>query len=217
MQWARTAGHAYRYRMLRSRVRRLARTLRAGAAPPPWLLQSLVTCWANPWSVDSGFLASMLRWLQETSGPVLECGSGLTTVVLVTASWATGRHSLSLEQDARFEGRLPAALPRRIRPRLDCRVVPLVSYGGFDWYDVESVQLPDTIGLVVCDGPPGTSRGGRYGLVPILKDRLAPGCIILIDDTDRAGERDIVDRWCTELPARIIELGERHSAILKVG
>lgn len=92
-----------------------------------------------------------------------------------------------------------------------------MSYGGFDWYDVESVQLPDTIGLVVCDGPPGTSRGGRYGLVPILKDRLAPGCIILIDDTDRAGERDIVDRWCTELPARIIELSERHSAILKVG
>jgi Methyltransferase domain len=203
--------------MLRKRVRRLSETIRADAAPPPWLLQSLVTCWANPWSVDSLFLSSMLRWLGETSGPIVECGSGLTTVVLVTAASATGRHAVSLEQEARFEARLAPALPRQIRPWLDCRVVPLVSYGEFDWYDVETVQLPKAIGLVVCDGPPGTTRGGRYGLAPILKDRLAPGCIVLVDDTDRAAERDIVDRWCAELPARIIERSERHSAILKTG
>jgi len=216
MQRVRTAGHAYRYRMLRTRVRRLARILRADAAPPQWLLQSLVTCWANPWSVDSVFLTSMLHWLQETSGPVLECGSGLTTIVLATAASSTGRRSLSLEQDERFEGRLAPALPRRIRPWMDCKVVPLVSYGEFDWYDVETVPLPKRVGFVVCDGPPGTARGGRYGLVPLLKDQLAPGCIVLIDDTNRAAERGIVDRWCTELPARIIEQTERHIAILKV-
>ena len=43
----------------------------------------------------------------------LECASGLTTVVLVTAASATGRHALSLEQGARFEARLAPALPRR--------------------------------------------------------------------------------------------------------
>jgi hypothetical protein len=217
MHEIRAAAHAYRYKMLRDRVRRLARILRADAAPPPWLLESLVTCWADSSSVDSVFLGSMLRWYRETSGPVLECGSGLTTIVLVTAASTTGRPSLSLEHDARYEGRLPAALPKGIRPWLDCRVVPLVSYGEFDWYDVETVPLPETIGLVVCDAPPGPTRGGRCGLAPILKDRLAPGCVVLIDDTNRAAEREIVGRWCTEFPARIIEVSERHSVILRVG
>ena len=76
MQWVRAAGHAYRYRMLRSRVRQLARGYEPAPPSAAALSESLVTRWANPWSVDSVFLASMLRCLQETSGPVLECGSG---------------------------------------------------------------------------------------------------------------------------------------------
>ena len=73
--------------MIRKRLTWLAQRLRDDAVPPPWLLQSLVTCWMNQWSVDSNFLAGMLRWYGKTSGPVLECGSGLTTLVLATAAW----------------------------------------------------------------------------------------------------------------------------------
>jgi hypothetical protein len=45
----------------------------------------------------------------------------------------------------------------------------------------------------VCDGPKGTTRGGRYGLAPVMKDRLAPGCIVLLDDTSREAERAIIE------------------------
>ena len=42
--------------------------------PPTWLLQSLVTCWMNPWSVDSDFLANMLRRYARTSVPCTSAG-----------------------------------------------------------------------------------------------------------------------------------------------
>ena len=46
-----------------------------------------------------------------------------------------------------------------------------------------------------------------------MKDRLAPGCIVLLDDTSREAERAIIERWCAELPARVVEVSERYSAI----
>jgi hypothetical protein len=209
----RTVAEAYRDRMIRKRLTWLAQRLRNDAVAPPWLLQSLVTCWMNPWSVDSYFLAGLLRWYGKTSGPVLECGSGLTTLVLVTAAWTKARPSVSLEDDARWKARIEAALPKQARSWLDCRVVPLVDHGDFDWYDVEAVNMPNRIGLVVCDGPKGTTRGGRYGLAPVMKDRLAPGCVVLLDDSSREAERAIIERWCAELPARVVEVSERYSAI----
>jgi hypothetical protein len=139
-----------------------------------------------------------------------------TTVVLVTAAWTTGRPSVALEEDARWPARLGSAVPKQARSWLDCKVLPLISYGDFDWYDVGTVHLPETVGLVVCDGPRGRTRGGRYGLGPVMKDRLAPGCVVLIDDTHRTEEREILNRWCTELPAHVIEAGEKFSAI-KIG
>jgi hypothetical protein len=61
--------------------------------------------------------------------------------------------------------------------------------------------MPGVFDLVICDGPPGTTKGGRYGLVPIMRERLKPGCAILLDDAGREQERAIADRWKTELGA----------------
>ena len=88
-----------------------------------------------------------------------------------------------------------------------------MDHGDFDWYDVEAVNIPNGIGLVVCDGPKGTTRGGRNGLAPVMKDRLARGCIVLLDDTSREAERAIIERWCAELPAQVVDVSERYSAI----
>jgi hypothetical protein len=39
--------------------------------------------------------------------------------------------------------------------------------------------------------------------VPALADRLAPGCVILPDDAGRQQERDIAERWKSELGASL--------------
>ena len=76
-------------------------------------------------------------------------------------------------------------------------LAPLEVYDSFEWYRVP-VGLPHEFGLVICDGPPGDTPGGRYGLLPILGDRLRKGTIILLDDAERADEQAVLDRWAKD-------------------
>jgi len=50
----------------------------------------------------------------------------------------------------------------------------------------------------------------------MLRAYLKPGCIVLLDDTQRPEERQIVRRWCDELPACVIEAGENYN-VLSIG
>jgi len=73
--------------------------------------------------------------------------------------------------------------------------------------------MPDSFSLVICDGPPGKTRGGRYGVVPVMKERLKPGCVILLDDTGREEERKLASRWETELGAFLQVRGSEKAYI----
>ena len=77
--------------------------------------------------------------------------------------------------------------------------MPLVEYGEFVWYDPPLAQMPDEFSLVICDGPPGTTKGGRYGLLPVLGDRLRAGATILLDDAGRPAEAELIRRWENEV------------------
>jgi len=79
---------------------------------------------------------------------------------------------------------------------IDINVVaaPLVSHGLFDWYNLPQ-SATNTYELVICDGPPSATRGGRYGLLPVVKRQLAQNAIILMDDVERPDERGIIERW----------------------
>jgi hypothetical protein len=79
---------------------------------------------------------------------------------------------------------------------------PIRDFGGFEWYSVPPNRLPPTIDLVVCDGPVSAeTKGGRYGLWPVLGERFAPSCEILLDDVARQDERVVLERWAAEFGA----------------
>lgn len=152
--------------------------------------------WVSGWAASSFYLDALAAAVLDEHLSILECGTGLTTLVLASVARAAGASVISLEHDPRW-----FALVKRELSRfgLDANVVlaPLRSYGDFDWYDVEASSLPP-FSLVVCDGPPNYARGGRYGLVPALGPRLASGCTILLDDAARPGERYALRRWESE-------------------
>src|SRR5687768_17033682 len=54
----------------------------AALDPASGLLQALIDGWANPWSGQQEFLAACLRHALIAEGPILECGSGLTTLLV---------------------------------------------------------------------------------------------------------------------------------------
>ncbi len=87
-----------------------------------------------------------------------------------------------------------------------------------DWYDVTALDGVEQIDVLLVDGPPeATGTGARYPAVPMLADRLAPGALVVLDDTDREAEAAIVDRWIAETPG-LVRLdaggpGHRHTAL----
>jgi hypothetical protein len=102
------------------------------------------------------------------------------------------------------------------RYRLDSVVLcttRLKDYGEYCWYDAPLASMPVNFSLVVCDGPPGTTKGGRYGLVPVLGKRLGPGCVIILDDAAREHELAIARRWEAELDTLVELRGSRKPYI----
>ena len=179
----------------------------------------LIEGWGNAsWSTDDEYLIATIDELGRTLGPVLECGSGLSTIVVGIVARQMGREVWTLEHDAHWGGKVGSALARR---NLDCVhlcVSPLRDYGDFSWYDPPLRDMPRNFGLVVCDGPPGHGHGGRSGFLPVMRDRLAPHCAILLDDTIRENERAIAHGWSSELGAPAEFRGKRKSfAAIRIG
>jgi hypothetical protein len=123
----------------------------------------------------------------------------------------------SLEHSAEWQQRVVDVLQGVGLTCARVAVSPLVSYGDFDWYAPPLKEMPSKFSLVICDGPPGTTKGGRHGLVPVMGDRLSSDCIVLVDDALRSGERQLIRRWETEagFEAQFVEGMNNGFAILK--
>jgi hypothetical protein len=186
-------------------MRRLL-ALPPGAVPTRDLLEALREGWGNvTWSADVPYLADVATRAAAADRPVLECGSGLTTLLLAALAARRGIPVWVLEHDPRWSRRVAGRLRRLRRAGLSAvslRLAPLRPYEGFSWYAPPLEEMPTRFGLVVCDGPPGDTPGGRYGLMPVMGERLA-GAVILLDDADRPGERKVLDRWAREHGAGI--------------
>lgn len=155
--------------------------------------------WANDgWDAKPVFLKEVISALKTTTGPVLECGSGLSTVVM--AALAPERHRVSLENHANWAHRVRAVLHEH-GLTADVRVAPLTDRDGLHWYSAVGT-LPTGIGLVICDGPDSYGRG-RYPVLPLVRHNLAPGAVILFDDAAAEGQPEVLDSWAREFDTRV--------------
>jgi hypothetical protein len=175
------------------------------------LLQRLIYGWGNEsWSAKSSYLIACLGAAFSCSRPILECGSGLSTILLGIVARSTGTQVWSLEHNHFWANHAIAWLTRLDVHSVTILVRPLREYGPFVWYGPPLDLLPSNFGLAVCDGPPGETHGGRYGLLPIMRGRLEAGCIILIDDAEREREEATAAKWASELNTSFEVLGDTH-------
>jgi hypothetical protein len=158
-------------------------------------LRALHRGWGNAtWSADLGYLLEVARQAAAAREPILECGSGLTTLLLGALAGRRGIPVWTLEHDPRWHARMERAVRRFRLPGVELRLAPLCDYGRYSWYEAPLPGMPARFGLVICDGPPGDTPGGRYGVLPVLASRLA-GAVVLLDDADRPGEMEVLDLW----------------------
>lgn len=179
---------------LRRACQAIAR-LPEGAVPSREMLEELQRGWGNEgYAAKIEYLQEVARLAAASTRPILECGSGVTTLLVGLLAGRRGIAALSLEHIPAWGNRVSETAAGLGIP-VSVRHAPLKDYGAFEWYDIASLALPEAFGLVICDGPPSATRGGRYGLLPVVDGRLARDGLILLDDADRPGETEALRKW----------------------
>jgi predicted O-methyltransferase YrrM len=185
-----------RERKLGVAMKRLTAAVESGGAPESDILTELGRAWGEDgYRAVGGYLEEVARFARETRGPVLEIGSGLTTLILGALVARRGIPVWTLEHHPEYFSRTEETLKSLGLANIHLTFAPLRDYGDFCWYDPPLDALPRDFSLVIADGPPGDVKGGRFGLLPILRSHFAPGVIVLLDDAERAREKAVLEKW----------------------
>ena len=146
------------------------------------------------WAMHPASLVELdaLLW-REQPRTIVECGSGLSTVVLANYAVLSGAQVVTLDHDKRFR-RTTLDLLRRhdLEGVVDLRHAPL--YGSPPRYHAD---LPNDIDLALIDGPP-QRHGGRAAMLPHLLPRMSERWMAWLDDYERPEEQAIVAEWKRE-------------------
>jgi glycosyltransferase involved in cell wall biosynthesis len=194
----RAAKEVHSNRKLSRAIASLAK-LPVGEIPTPEMLIDLQNAWDNDgFAARIDLLMEVVKRAATTAGPILECGSGLTTILMGLFAGRCGVKVYSLEHIDEWRLKVLGSLEQFRIPNVEILLTPLREFGEFEWYDAPLADLPMNFSLLLCDGPPGETRGGRYGLLPVMRNRLAPDVVIILDDAEREGELHALRRWMTE-------------------
>ncbi len=177
-----------------------------GVIPDRRTLADMRYGWGNTgFSARVPYLEEMCRLALNTREPILECGSGLSTILLGLISAYTLSEIISLDHDPTWYESTRIALQRHKITNVNLRYAPLRNFGSYNWYDLQDGPIQNNISLVICDGPPSRT-GGRYGLMPRAKKYLNKDCVILLDDIDP--EREALELWMKENDISVCVRGE---------
>jgi hypothetical protein len=186
--------------------------------PDKEVLKELCVGWGNPeYAANIAYMEEVARLAIETKGPILECGSGATTILLGLIAGRRGVEVWSFEDGVEWHNRVTEALAKNRISGVEVQLTRLRDFNGFCWYDAPLSNMPRDFSLVICDGPPGNTPGGRYGLLPVLRDHLQNGATILLDDAHRPGEKKVVNQWIAEgrVSAQATHLSDETFALLE--
>lgn len=208
------------------RLRQVVRDYRARPTSDRALVERFRDAWGNPaFTADATYVGELLTRVARCGGPVLECGSGLTTIVAALVGEGRGLTIWSLEQDAAWARCVAHRLAMNDIGNVVLRHAPLRDYGGYVWYDVDGMQLPEHFDLVLCDGPAEFDAAGdayplwRYGLLPVLAARGITVGEILLDDATTRGAPPVLQRWRHEfgMVHELIRSADGVCAVLRAG
>ncbi len=163
------------------------------------------------WAASPDFMALLVILLrQHEPSTVVELGGGTSTVIIAKTLRALreGR-LLTLEALEPFTHEVNDNLDlQNLSDVVQVKHAPLtrvdVNGQAWMWYDTAALDGVDEIDFLIVDGPAqynNPRRMARYPALPLLYDKLAPGAVVVMDDTNREDEQLIADRWADEYPA----------------
>ncbi len=155
----------------------------------------------NPYGAQEDVLALGVLMAREANGPILESGSGLSTILMAAA---TSQTVWCLEHDAGWAAQVEA-----MARRAGTFNIAICTYQIKDgWYDITD-KLPERFVLGLHDGPP-RRFGNRMGFF----DHMAGRCDkIVVDDVDDPAYSRAVEQWAKET-GRSLQYVEERAALI---
>ncbi|MCU7929352.1 MAG: class I SAM-dependent methyltransferase [Candidatus Thiodiazotropha sp. (ex Codakia rugifera)] len=159
------------------------------------------------WSAGADYIQIIVdACLQFKPSLILECSSGLTTLMLARCCQMNGYgRVVSLEDGEQYADKTREYIDRYglreyasvIHAPLQKTVLHDVEY---DWYSRDTIP-DESIDMLVIDGPSGfIQKNARYPALPILYPQLSDCCRLYLDDAARADEQAIVALWQSRYP-----------------
>ena len=159
----------------------------------------------NEFAATPEVLMAAVAFARKADGPILEAGSGLSTILMAAA---TDQKVWCLEHDPTYAGQTKDMACAAGVSNIALVVNPLK--GG--WYDLSEDldKLPDRFAFALCDGPP-RALGDRMELLRRFGDKVGD---IVCDDADDPVYRQQLKQWAAESGREYIH-GSHRAAILK--
>ncbi|MCW2540090.1 MAG: Methyltransferase domain [Frankiales bacterium] len=157
-----------------------------------------------PWTTGSMRPAALVAVCNEIvhgrRTSIVECGSGVSTVVIARLLRQRGSESavVALEHDPDW-ARLVSELLADEHLSAFGRVIHAPLAGEPPWYSLTALaELPEVVDLLIIDGPPADRPGNGLRRAPALaalESRLSEAAVVYLDDINRAGEQAVVASW----------------------
>jgi len=165
----------------------------------------LVMAWGNGWSVWPDMLSTLTLTAREINGPILEIGSGITTLVLALA---TDQHIDVLEHDPVFYAKTKQLLDKFGIQNVTLHCKPLKEFPNGKWYDFQ--QDFANYALLLVDGPP-RDQGNRNVFLDVMgKYALTPGAIVIMDDAGMDDGAKRTKLWGDALGTNFSLMGDKR-------
>ena len=156
-------------------------------------------------AISPDFAHIMVSIMLKTNTPknIFECGSGISTLILgYCLKKNNNGHIWSLDHENKFTNITKKNLEyHNLLQFVSLFWAPLkrisIDEKEHLWYDTEFMNnFDEKIDLLIIDGPPRSySKHIRYPALPLLYNYLSSDAIILIDDANRVGEKEIIQQW----------------------
>ncbi len=161
----------------------------------------------NPWGARRDVLSLCVEAARKAGGPIIETGSGLSTVLMAAA---TKEKVWCIEHSEYFANEL-----RRLAALAGVGNIALVTAELKDgWYDLmeDAAAFPHRFAVGLVDGPPRI-HGDRLKFFDIFGDRTS---LIICDDSDDADYVEKIAKWAKDRNRKFTRGDDRGSMVWPV-
>ena len=151
----------------------------------------------STWSMDVGSLTTLMLLARKADGPIIETGSGLSTLVMAAAN--PNQIVYALEHDPAYAKKLRGWAGVAGLTNIGLCLCPIKD----GWYDLDEMDLPKQFALGLNDGPP-RAEGHRRGFFDEFDGRIK---VIVADDAPEPTYREYLEAWCLERDKKIDYVG----------